>query len=121
MATKNPAKKKSAVIRREDHAGHLDPGYAADLLAKGEETRTHDDDRGFLPEGRARDSLAAELGEEAVVAMTSGEDDLADDLDAPVSEEQGGPFVPSSSHEELAHGTDPSNPKGATREPFPKT
>jgi hypothetical protein len=66
-------------------------------------------------------SLAEELAEEAVEAMTSGEDKLTDDLAADVPEERGGPFVTTTEGEEMADGTDASNPKGATREPFPKT
>ena len=37
------------------------------------------------------------------------------------SEEEGGPFVLSIAEEEIAQDDDPSNPRGATREPFPMT
>ena len=114
-------KKPHAEIRREDHAGHLDPKHAASLLAKAKESRSADDDRAFIGGHATRDSLAEELAEEAVVAMTSGEDDLADDLARGVAEERGGPFVASTGGQEFAQGTDKSNPKGAKREPFPKT
>ncbi|MEO7094008.1 MAG: hypothetical protein ABI175_12210 [Polyangiales bacterium] len=121
-APKKPAPStKAPEIKREDRPGHLDPAHAARLRAKGEEGHTHDDDRAFVTGKRSNDALAEELAEDAVVAMTSGEDALTDDLAAEVSEERGGPFVPSTDGKEMARGTDASNPKGAKREPFPKT
>ena len=118
MATK---KKVTRAIRREDHPGHLDPARALSLRALGEETHTHDDERAFIGRGRPTDALAEELGESAVLAMTSGgDDDLGEDLDAIVSEEDGGPFVASTGGEEFARGTDASNPKGAKRESLPR-
>lgn len=114
------AKKKSHPPQREDRPGHLDPEYAKSLRAISEEGKTHDDDRAFVGD-RAKDDLAEELGEEAVVAMTTGEDDLGDDLDAEVADERGGPFVQTTGDEEFAAGTDPSNPRTATKEPFPTT
>jgi hypothetical protein len=53
--------------------------------------------------------------------MTSGGSHLADDLDRPVEEEQGGPFVETSGSEEFARGAGASDVEGATREPFPKS
>lgn len=112
---------KSAEIQREDRPGHLDPAHAARLRALGEEGHASDDERAFVSGHASKDPLAEELAEDAVAAMTSGEDALTDDLAAQVSEERGGPFVPSTAGKELADGTDASNPKDATREPFPKT
>jgi hypothetical protein len=117
--TKRAAAAKKAPPRRRDRAGHLDPKYAADLRRRSSKTR--DDDRAFVGGKRSKDDLAEELAEEAVVAMTSGEDGLTDDLEAEVSEEIGGPFVRSSGKKEFARGTDKSNPRGAKREPFPTT
>jgi len=108
-------------IRRRDRAGHFDPKYAAQLRRLTEESNTKDEDVAFVGGHRSRDGLAEELAEEAVEAMTSGEDMLTDDLSAEVPEDLGGPFVTSPAGAELARGTDASNPKGATREPFPKT
>lgn len=124
LAAKKPKraaapKKKAAPPRRRDRAGHLDPKYAADLRRRSGKNR--DDDRAFVGGKRSKDDLAEELAEEAVVAMTSGEDGLTDDLEAEVSEEIGGPFVRSSGKKEFARGTDKSNPRGAKREPFPTT
>jgi hypothetical protein len=65
------------------------------------------------------DTLAEELGEAFVRGATSGEDDHEDVADEVVVEESGGPFVETSSEEEIATGHDASNPPGATREPFP--
>ena len=114
-----PASHAPLPLRREDRPGHFDPSYSASLRALG--TRAKDDDHAFVGGNRAADDLAEELAEEAVVAMTTGEDNLRDDLEAETDDEQGGPFVTSTAREEFAGGTDPSNPLTATREPFPKT
>jgi hypothetical protein len=106
-------------MRREDHPGHLDQAYAASLRSLG---GSHvEEDHAFVDGGRAKDDLAEELGEEAVVGMTSGEDGIGDDLQAEVEEEGGGPFVSSTAGTEFADDEDASNPEGATREPFPRT
>ncbi len=105
---------------RKDRPGHIDPKRAASLLARGQETKSTDDDRAFVGV-HANDDLASELGEEAVRAMTSGEDSLTDERAASHDEESGGPFTITSAASEFADGTDASNPKRATKEPFPKT
>lgn len=122
-----PAKKKKAVAKtkksapaRRDATGHLDKKYAADLRRRSRENRETDDTDAFIRKNRAHDALAEQLGEEAVEAMTSGEDQSDQLQDAEVDEEAGGPFVVTAGGEEFADGTDRSNPKGATREPFPK-
>ena len=92
----------------------------AELREKGHVERDGDD-AAFLRRARSRDDLAEELGEEAVGAMTSGEDQGEDHLDQIVDEEDGAPFVETSGEEEFAAGTDASNPEDATREPFPTT
>ena len=107
-------------FHRRDGAGHLDPKYAAELLAQ---SGGHDDDRGraFLKTARSGDDLAEELGEGFVQSATSGEPGGEDTLDQIVDEETGGPFVVSTGGQEFAEGTDESNPASASREPFPKT
>lgn len=85
------------------------------------EGHVDDGERAFVPRSKSRDDLAEELGEEAVESMTSGEYVGEDALDRFVPEEVGGPFVMASGRTEFAQGTDPSNPKDATREPFPRT
>jgi len=120
MKTNKKASRKPT-IQRHDHAGHLDPKYAAGLRAIGQETNVQDNDRAFVTSGRSSDDLANELGEEAVKSMTSGEDDLPAHRDARVLEEHGGPFVISAGSEEFALGFDDSNPADANREPFPRS
>lgn len=106
-------------VQRRDHAGHLDPRYAAELLAKsgGREAEP----RSFVERPRSQDDLVEELGEEVVTEATSAEHEGEDVLDQQVPEERGGPFVETQANQEFAHGTDPSNPKSSKREPFPTT
>lgn len=102
-----------------DATGHLDPAYVARLLELGREGRDVDSNEAFIGAAGSSDDLAEELGEAAVVAMTSGEDELTADLEAEVAEELGGPFIETSGSTEFAGGTDESNIAEATREPFP--
>ena len=119
------AKAKAAPAKaapRRDATGHLNPKYAAELRARSRESREdHGNDDAFLRKSRAHDTLAEELGEDAVATMTSGEDQSERLQDQEVEEERGGPFVHTSAREEYARGTDKSNPRDATREPFPTT
>ena len=121
-ANAKPTTKTKPPIARRDGSGHLDKKYAAELRA-----RMHPGDRveradtAFLRGPRSADSLAEELGESAVETMTSAENDGQDVLDQVVDEEAGGPFIETSGAVEFADDTDSSNPKGATREPFPLT
>lgn len=117
---KTPAKKKQAPTHGFDASGHMDPAERQRLLDLGREHRDAEP-KGLTAEQIAQDSLGEEMGEAAVLAMTSGEDELGDDLDAEVEEERGGPFVETSGRTEFAEGTDESNIEGATREPFPTT
>jgi len=119
---KKPGPAKPPEMKRRDATGHLDPKYAAELRAKSGKDDMGND-RAFLNgAARSKDSLAESLGEEFVASATSGESEAER---APneefVSEEVGGPFVITTGKKEFAKGTDPSNPKGATREPFPKS
>ncbi len=115
------AAKPSTEFRRRDATGHLDPAYAAGLRALDQESEPLDNPNpdGFLHGMRSADPLAEELGENFVRTLNSGEDDAQDDEQ--VTEEIGGPFVETKADVEFAVGTDPSNPEGATREPFPKS
>jgi len=123
---KAAAKKKAAPkavarakpIRRRDHAGHIDPKYGADLLGL---SSREDAASSFVERPRSGDDLVEELGEEVVHQATSAEYDAEDALNQEVAEDVGGPFVETAAGTEFAGGTDPSNPKGATREPFPRT
>jgi len=106
---------------RWDGSGHLDAHYQARLLGETHHARNAADARAFLSGPRSRDNFAEELGEEAVETMTSGEAQGEDAFGQVVPEDDGGPFVTTTGSTEFAHGTDASNIKGATREPFPKT
>jgi hypothetical protein len=113
--------KKSAVARQKHHfdaAGHLDPAEAARLLELAREGKSKDPE-GFVGATSTNDDLAEELAETAVEAMTTGEDALEEELEAPVDEELGGPFTETSANKEFAGGTDKSNIAEAMREPFP--
>ena len=108
-------------IRRRDGSGHLDPDYEAALLEESGKSRDPDDAKAFLGQARSTDAFAEQLGEEWVETATSGEDESEEIFNQEVAEDAGGPFVETSGSTEFAHGTDASNIKGATREPFPKT
>jgi hypothetical protein len=108
-------------VKRRDATGHLDPKYAAELRAKSGES-TKGDDHAFLMHARSNEPLAERLGEEFVASATSGESEAERSPgDEVTSDEVGGPFVVTTGKKEFAKGTDRSNPKGATREPFPRT
>jgi len=114
-------KDKKPPVRR-DATGHLHPKYAADLrLRLGDErAEPRDDGRAFFGRPRSLDPLAEALGEEFVAAATTGEDAALESLNERVPEDDGGPFVVTRARKEFARGSDPSNPKDATREPFPR-
>ena len=105
---------------RRDATGRLDPKYARDLRARSQENQ-EDDNRAFFKKPHSGDDLAEELGEQAVGTMTSGEDQSEHLTGEEVEEERGGPFVKTREGDEFAGGTDRSNPRDATREPFPRT
>jgi hypothetical protein len=107
-------------LQRRDATGHLDPKYAADLRVRSLESANGDQGTAFLARSKSSDALASALGEEFVEAATGGEDARLDDFDERTPEDDGGPFIVTSARDEFGHGRDPSNPKGATREPFPK-
>jgi hypothetical protein len=116
-----PKRASAPKFRRRDGSGHIDPKYAKTLRSKSG-PRDEEATGAFIRSGaRANDDLAEQLAEEWVETATSGEDESQDVLGQEVSEEAGGPFVTTTGGEEFATGVDESNPKGATREPFPKT
>jgi hypothetical protein len=118
-ATRGASAARAKPIKRRDRAGHMDPHYAADLRKKSGERGGEPE--GFIARARSKDDLVEELGEEFVTEATSAEHEGEDMQDQEVPEERGGPFVQTTGDQEFAHGTDPSNPKGASREPFPRT
>lgn len=123
----NPDRKSIALDplaeRHVDHrngAGHLDPEYEVDLRARTKEARSSTE-RAFIPAGWSDDPSAQESGEEFVMTVTSGEDGGESGLDEESIEERGGPFIETDGSVEFAYGIDKSNPKSATREPFPRS
>jgi len=106
---------------RRDATGHIDPQYAKELLEKSGKSTNEQGDRAFLAASRSGEELSEELGENFVASATSGEEATAERHDAMNEAERGGPYVVTSDAEEFAVGVDESNPKSATREPFPKT
>jgi hypothetical protein len=103
---------------RFDNNGHLEPNREARLSARAAESQ-RSPERVFFAGSEAEDDLAEELGEGAVLAMTTGEDTVASDFNYDVEEDWGGPFVETTANKEFAFGLDESNIAGATREPFP--
>ena len=99
----------------------MNPKHAQRLLDLAREGQVSETNAAFIDVPKTRDDLAEELAEAAVTSMTTGEDQLGDDLEGVVAEESGGPFVETSGNTEFASGTDESNIPEATREPFPKT
>lgn len=110
---------RSAGLGHFDNQGHIDPARAARLL--GLSAPRNGSYAAFIETAEAEDDLAEELAEVAVVAMTSGESQMVEDLNRDVEEDWGGPFVVTSANREFAGGTDDSNIPEATREPFPTT
>jgi hypothetical protein len=119
VAKAKPRTRAATPLRREDRAGHLDPRYVAELRSRSD--RPAADPAGFVNRPRSKDDLVEELAEEYVSSVNSGEYNAEDRENQNVPEEVGGPFVTTSERQEFAEGTDASNPKGATREPFPRT
>ena len=112
-------------VSGRDGTGHLAATYAAELHAMSlVSAEDHTVDRAFLRVSTTLQApLADELGREAVMTMTSAEDQSGQlqDVELELGEEIGGPFVPTTGGQEFAGGRDRSNPRGSTREPFPKT
>jgi len=107
-----------AVVRR-DRPGHIDPKYGRELRRLSEPPEP--DPESFFGGPKGKDDLSEEMGEEVVATATTGEYEAESVREQDVPEEVGGPFVETTGREEYGHGTDPSNPKSATREPFPRT
>lgn len=119
-AKPKPAAKKAPISRR-DGAGHIDPRYAKELLAKSNRRNGRDRDEAFL-RGRSKgDPLAEEMGKEFLEVATSGEDEGNEIRDRIEPEELGGPFVETKAKDEYDYEPDESNPEDALREPLPTT
>jgi len=83
---------------------------AAPQMSRPEPPREREEAETLIP-GAADDDLAEELGEESVEAATSGQTSAADNLNAEVPEETGGPFVERSGDTVFGHGNGARNPR----------
>jgi hypothetical protein len=115
---KSSAIKPSGVDHR-DGAGHLALVYRASLEQRASYRARKTKDRAFVSGTWSADPTAEESAEEFLLAVTSGENGGESTLDVVTPEENGGPFVVTAAGVEFAYETDRSNPRGATREPFP--
>ncbi len=119
---KKTMRKLQTSIKRRDATGHLNPKYERELLEESSGNKEdHRSVSAFISRPRTGDELGEELGESFAESATSGEGAGTERHDRVIPEEQGGPFVRSSSAIEFAGGTDASNIAGAMREPFPRT
>jgi hypothetical protein len=107
-------------MQRRDATGHLDPKYAAHLRVRSLENAKVGNDVAFVGRPKSSDPLASALGQEFVATATTGEAGELEAFNERIPEDDGGPFVITSGRDEFGRGRDPSNPNGATREPFPK-
>jgi hypothetical protein len=69
---------------------------------------------------RVGDDLAEVLAEDFLESATRGNEVFEDEIDAPLSDEVGGPFVITDEDEELADDVDASNPPDAEPAPRPR-
>ncbi len=84
----------------------------------------HDGADAFIPDPEGGPILndggmEAELVEDYLRAATSGQDEAEEVRDQIVTEEYGGPFVPSTFGTEMAEGFDESNPPETEAAPVP--
>jgi hypothetical protein len=106
-------------------APHAAP-RAADAPEEPHRTRRSDDADAFLPDpsddgpARSNDDLAEVLAEDFLESATRGNDVYEDDdLERPLPDEVGGPFVVTDADQELADDVDESNPADAEPAPRP--
>jgi hypothetical protein len=88
--------------------------------------RRSDDADAFLPDpsddgpAHSNDDLAEVLAEDFLESATRGNDVYEDELERPLSDEVGGPFVVTDADEEMADDVDESNPIDAEPAPRPR-
>jgi len=104
-----------------DGSGHLDRAYEKKLRARLRGDSVRSAERAFVHRGSPADASAERAGEAFVIAATSGEERATFELDEMSAEERGGPFVVTTGCVEFASGSDETNPRDGTREPFPTT
>lgn len=91
---------------RFDRPGHLADAHAARLLEMSR-GRVRRDEFALVFESAAFDDLATELAEQAVTSMVGGGETWLDTVNAPVEEEDGGPFLEAGGASEVGDGGDP--------------
>jgi len=77
-----------------------DPEEAETWLDRANETEEEDEHQSSIRSSLFGDELANELGASVVLSMTSGEDMLMDELDAPITEELDGPLLETANEED---------------------
>lgn len=104
---------------RYDRPGHLEEAHAERLLhlSKGRAAR---DEFALVFDSAASDDLATELAEQAVFSMVGGGETWLDTVNAPVEEEEGGPFLETRGAREFASGPEAEDDTaGFLREALP--
>lgn len=104
---------------RYDRPGHLADAHAERLLhmSKGRAAR---DEFALVFDSAASDDLASELAEQAVSSMMGGGETWLDMVDAPVEEDEGGPFLETRGAREFALGPEAEDDtEGFFREALP--
>ena len=122
---KRLAKEKGPARRAQNPGAHAHPPraeaprpYPAEIPPPPGRRGRSDDGTAFMPDpdpaegvpARIDDSLAENLAEEFVEAVTGADDPVEEALEAVVPEELGGPFVETTAADEFANDIDASNP-----------
>lgn len=104
---------------RYDRPGHLEEAHAERLLHMSAR-RTSRDEFALVFDSAASDDLATELAEQAVSSMMGGGETWLDMVDAPVEEDDGGPFLETRGAREFAAGPEAEDDTaGFMREALP--
>lgn len=133
LATRVAALKQAATIKaasstvtrvgrtpvRYDRPGHLEGAHAERLLQLSRRGGSHDEFE-LVFDAADDDDLATELAEQAVSSMIGGGGTWLDVVNAPVEEEQGGPFVEAwrGRERDLGHGEGVYEPSRDAKPPL---
>jgi hypothetical protein len=122
-AKHNPASKPASTKAPGRAGSPKEPGAdrtAAGAAAPvGRRQKRSDDADAFIPDpsndgpAHADDDLAEVLAEDFLESATRGNDVFEDEVDRSLPDEVGGPFVVTDAEDEMAEGTDESNPADA--------
>ncbi|MFI5302215.1 MAG: hypothetical protein ACHREM_29340 [Polyangiales bacterium] len=86
----------SRLVARRDSTGHLEPHYAANLLARTRHSSAPPNEPAFIDGATSDDAFVEHLGEGFVTAATSGEDVAYDPLDGTTPSDVGGALMSAS-------------------------